>query len=156
MPQVMEGHLDGRGLKFGIVVSRFNEIVTGPLLSGALDVLGRHGVADSDVTVVKVPGAMEIPQAARRLALRGNVDGVLCLGAVIRGETPHFDYICAEVSRGVAAVHRETGLPVIFGVLTTHTLEQALDRAGGKNGNKGAEAALAALEMANLFRNLGS
>jgi len=141
-------------MRFGIVVGRFNEIVSRPLLDGAVDALLRHGAADGDIEVVLVPGSFEIPAAARELAEHGAVDAVICLGAVIRGATAHFDYVAGECARGVAAVHAATGVPATFGVLTTDTFEQALDRAGGKHGNKGADAALAAVEMVSLLRSL--
>lgn len=153
--RVFEGHIKGDGLRIGIVVSRFNEFITGKLLSGAWDSLTRHGVAAENVSVAWVPGAMEIPLVAQRMARTGDYDAVICLGAVIRGGTPHFDYVAAEVSKGVAMVQLETGLPVIFGVLTTDTIEQAVERAGTKAGNKGWDAAMSALEMANLLRSIG-
>ena len=152
--KVYEGYLQGEGLRFGIVVSRFNEFIGGKLLSGALDSLSRHGVAPADIDVAWVPGAMEIPLAAKRMAQAGRYDGIVCLGAVIRGSTPHFDYVAAEVTKGVASVQLETGVPMSFGVLTTDTIEQAVERAGTKSGNKGWDAALTALEMVNLLRNL--
>ena len=136
------------------MVSRFNEFISGKLLSGAQDSLTRHGVAAGDVAVAWVPGAMEIPLVAQRMARSGDYDAVICLGAVIRGGTPHFDYVAGEVAKGVAMVQLETGLPVIFGVLTTDTIEQAVERAGTKSGNKGWDAAVSALEMANLLRNI--
>ncbi len=150
----LEGTLLGQGLRFGIVVSRFNSLITRSLLEGALDALRRHGVAEEDVTVVWVPGGFELPQAALRLARSGRVHAVVALGAVIRGATPHFDYVAAEVAKGIAQAALQTGVPVTFGVLTTDTLEQAIERAGTKAGNKGAEAALAALEMARLWASL--
>ena len=156
MPNVFEGKLRGEGLRFGIVVSRFNEFITSRLLSGALDGLLRSGVADKDVDVVKVPGSFEIPFMARKLALSKHYDAVICLGALIRGDTPHFEYIAAEVTKGIASAAMELGVPMIFGVLTTDTLEQSIQRAGSKEGNKGWEAALAAIEMVNLERELGS
>lgn len=150
-PTVVEGRFDGSGLRFGIVASRFNELVTRRLLEGALDGLRRHGVAEGDVEVAWVPGAVEIPLAARALADSGRVSAVVTLGAVIRGATSHYDHVCAMVSSGVARAALDTGVPVIFGVLTTDTLDQALERAGSKAGNKGFEAAMAALEMATLL-----
>jgi 6,7-dimethyl-8-ribityllumazine synthase len=153
-PRVVEGVLDGKGLRIGIVVSRFNDFISERLLHGALDCLQRHGVADKDITVAHVPGAFEIPVAARRLAFSKRYDALVCVGAVIRGETSHYDQICGEVTRGVAAVALEAGLPVTFGVLTTETLHQAIERAGAKGGNKGWDAALAAIEMVSLFRSL--
>ncbi len=149
-----EGNLQGEGLSFGIVIARFNEFISGKLLSGALDCLTRHGVDRLSVEVAWVPGAFEIPLVASKLAGSGRYDAVLCLGAVIRGSTPHFDYVAAEVSKGVAKVGLDTGVPVIFGVLTTDTIEQAVERAGTKAGNKGWDAAIAGLEMASLLRSL--
>ncbi len=148
------GTLDASGMRIGIVVSRYNDVISTPLLEGALEALERHGAAPADVTVAWVPGAFEIPIAARELAERGGVEAVVCLGAVIRGETAHFDYVAGEAARGIASVHAATGVPATFGVLTVDTLEQATDRAGGRYGNKGAEAALAAVEMASLLREL--
>jgi 6,7-dimethyl-8-ribityllumazine synthase len=152
--RVLEGNLIGQGLKFGIVVSRFNEFITNKLLSGALDALKRHGVVESDVDVAWVPGAFEIPFAARQMAISGRYDAVITLGAVIRGATPHFDYVAGEVAKGVANLSLTTDTPTIFGVLTTDTIEQAIERAGTKAGNKGWEAAVSAIEMANLARTL--
>ncbi|MGH7251124.1 MAG: 6,7-dimethyl-8-ribityllumazine synthase [Nitrospiraceae bacterium] len=152
--RILEGRLDAGGLRFGIVVSKYNEFVTSRLLAGAVDVLTKAGAGDRAIEVVRVPGAFEIPLVARRLAQSGRFDAVLCLGAVIRGETSHFEYISAEASRGVARAAWESNLPVIFGVLTTDTAEQALDRAGAPERNKGAEAARTAIEMANLMRTL--
>ncbi|MBU8878757.1 6,7-dimethyl-8-ribityllumazine synthase [Bacillus sp. FJAT-29790] len=154
MKKVIEGHLVGTGLKIGIVVSRFNEFITGKLLSGAEDALKRHGVKDEDVTVVWVPGAFEIPLTAQKLAQLGGFDAILTLGTVIRGSTPHFDYVCNEVAKGVSATGMQSGIPVIFGVLTTDTIEQAIERAGTKAGNKGWDTAVGAIEMANLYRQL--
>ncbi|HET7319377.1 MAG TPA: 6,7-dimethyl-8-ribityllumazine synthase [Nitrospirota bacterium] len=154
MPKIIQGDLSGKGLKFGIVAARFNDFITARLLDGAVDALQRHGVAESDIEVVKVPGSYEIPLAARMLAQTKKYNAVICLGAVIRGATPHFEYVSAEVSKGVAAVSMETGLPVIFGVLTTDTIEQAIERAGTKSGNKGWDAALSAIEMANVVKQL--
>jgi 6,7-dimethyl-8-ribityllumazine synthase len=154
MPKVIEGKLNAGGLKFGIVVSRFNDFICEHLLSGAMDVLIRNGAEDGDIEVFKVPGAFEIPQAARKVALSKRFDAVICLGAVIRGSTPHFEYIAAEVSKGVAMVGLEGEIPVTFGVLTTDNLEQAIERAGTKSGNKGWDAALSAIEMANLYREM--
>src|SRR5262249_34945161 len=142
------GTLEGAGLRVGIVVSRFNRTVTEPLLHGALEALERHGVAAEETVVVHVPGAFEVPFAARRLAAAGRYDALVCLGAVIRGETPHFEYICAEVTRGLGRIMADHGLPVAFGMLTTDTIEQALARAGAHHGNKGYEAAVTAIEMA--------
>ena len=154
MAATIEGSFDGKGLRFGIVVGRFNDFVAGKLLDGALDALTRHDVADEDITIVKVPGSYEIPLAARRLARSGDFDGVLCLGVLIRGHTPHFDYIAAEAAKGVAQASFETDVPLLFGIITAETLEQAIDRAGAKAGNKGFDVALAGIEMANLMKNL--
>jgi len=152
MPHVFEGHLIGQGLKFAVVAGRFNEFITGKLVSGALDALYRHGVDDQDIDVAWVPGAFEIPLVAGKLASQKKYDAVICLGAVIRGATPHFDFVAAEVSKGVAKVGLDTGQPVIFGVITTDTIEQAIERAGTKAGNKGWDSAVTAIEMANLMR----
>jgi len=149
-----EGHLVAGDYKFGIVVSRFNEFISKNLLSGALDSLKRHEAADDNIDVAWVPGSFEIPLVAQKLAASGKYDAVICLGAVIRGSTPHFDYVAAEVSKGVARVGLETGVPVTFGIITADTLEQALDRAGAKAGNKGWQAALNAIEMANLMSSI--
>ncbi len=154
MPRYVEGKLNAQGLKFGIVVSRFNDFISEHLLAGALDVLIRHGAGDGDIEVVRVPGAFEIPQAARKMARANRYDALICLGAVIRGSTPHFDYIAAEVSKGVAMIGLESEIPVTFGVLTTDNIEQAIERAGSKAGNKGGDAALSAIEMANLYREM--
>jgi 6,7-dimethyl-8-ribityllumazine synthase len=147
-----EGKLDAKGLKFGIVIARFNEFISGKLLSGCLDGLRRHGAEEENIDVIWSPGSFEIPLLAKKMAAGKKYDAVICLGAVIRGATPHFDYVAAEVSKGVAHVGLETGMPVIFGVLTTENLEQAIERAGTKSGNKGFDAALAAIEMANLLK----
>ncbi|BCJ85802.1 6,7-dimethyl-8-ribityllumazine synthase [Effusibacillus dendaii] len=155
MAQVFEGNLIGTGLKIGIVVGRFNEFISSKLLSGALDALKRHGVDEDAVSVAWVPGAFEIPLIAQKMAASNKYDAVITLGAVIRGSTPHFDYVCAEVSKGVASVSLKTGVPTIFGVLTTDTIEQAIERAGTKAGNKGWEAAATAIEMANLTKRIG-
>jgi 6,7-dimethyl-8-ribityllumazine synthase len=154
MPKTTEGKLNAQGLRFAIVVSRFNDFICEHLLSGALDVLIRNGAADGDIEVFKVPGAFEIPQVAKKVVLSKKFDAVICLGAVIRGATPHFEYIAAEVSKGVAMVGLEGEVPVAFGVLTTDNLEQAIERAGTKSGNKGWDAALSAIEMANLYREM--
>ncbi|MGB5420581.1 MAG: 6,7-dimethyl-8-ribityllumazine synthase [Desulfobacterales bacterium] len=151
MVKILEGQLIAKGKRFGIVVSRFNDFITEKLLGGALDALTRTGAKENDIQIIKVPGAFEIPLAAKKAAHSGRYDAVICLGAVIRGATPHFDYVCAEVSKGVAQVGLDSGLPVIFGVLTTDTVEQAIDRAGTKSGNKGWQAAMSAVEMANLM-----
>lgn len=154
MGHTFQGELHGAGLRLALVVSRFNEVVTSRLLAGARSALERHGVHEDDVDVAWVPGAFELPLAARRLAESRRYDAVVCLGAVIRGETPHFLYVASEAARGVADVARDTGVPAIFGVITSDTLEQALERAGGKAGNKGYDAVLSAIEMANLLRRL--
>ena len=151
MPNLVEANLVAKGRKFAIVVSRFNDFITDKLVGGAIDALVRSGTLDKDIDVVKVPGAFEIPLVAQKLADQKKHDAVICLGAVIRGATPHFDYVSAEVAKGVAAASMESGTPIIFGVLTTDTLEQAIERAGSKSGNKGWDAALAAVEMANLM-----
>jgi len=152
--RTIEGMLTGRGLRIGIVVARFNEFVTSKLMEGALDALVRHEVDPDAIDVLWVPGSFEIPLAAKRMADSGRYDAVVCLGAVIRGATPHFDYVAAEVAKGVANVSLATGVPVIFGVLTTDTIEQAIERAGTKAGNKGFDAAVTAIEMANALRQL--
>ncbi|HEY3308910.1 MAG TPA: 6,7-dimethyl-8-ribityllumazine synthase [Desulfuromonadaceae bacterium] len=152
MPQFFEGKLDAKGLKFGIIVSRFNSFISERLLEGAVDALVRHGVDDKTIHVARVPGAFEIPLATKKMAESGKYDAVICLGAVIRGSTPHFDYVAAEVSKGVASVSLDSGVPVAFGVLTTDTIEQAVERAGTKAGNKGFEAAVTAIETINLFK----
>ncbi len=151
MAKIIEGKLNAAGKKFGLVVSRFNELISSQLLSGAQDCLIRHECKKDDITVAWVPGSFEIPLVAKKMVQSSNYDAVICLGAVIRGSTPHFDYISAEVSKGVAQVGLESGLPVIFGVITADTIEQALERAGTKAGNKGWDAALTAIEMVNLF-----
>ena len=155
MSKRFEGMLQGKGLKFGLVASRFNEFFTKKLLEGAQDALLRHGVNEEDIEVAWVPGSFEIPLIALKLAQSKRYDAVICLSAVIRGGTPHFDYIAAEVTKGIAKVGMETGLPVIYGVITTDTLEQAIERSGTKAGNKGFEAAMSAIEMANLTRVIG-
>ncbi len=152
--KLIEGKLWAEGFRFGIVVSRFNSFITERLLEGALDCLKRHGCRDEDIEIVWVPGSFEIPLIAKKMAKRSNYNAVIALGAVIRGETPHFDYVAAEVSKGIAAVSLETEKPVVFGVLTTDTVEQAIDRAGTKAGNKGWEAALTAIEMVNLLKEM--
>ncbi|MEW6546291.1 MAG: 6,7-dimethyl-8-ribityllumazine synthase [Bacillota bacterium] len=152
--KVYQGELLGQGLKMGIVVSRFNEFISSKLLEGALDALSRHGVSDDDITVAWVPGGFEIPSIALHMARSGRYDAVICLGAIIRGSTPHFEYVAAEVTKGVAKVGLDTGVPTIFGVITADNLEQAIERAGTKMGNKGFDAAQAAIEMANLRRHL--
>jgi len=154
MNKQVEGMLLGKGLKFGIVVSRFNEFITKKLLEGAQDALRRHGVNEEDVEITWVPGSFEIPLVAKKLAQTKRYDAVICLGAVVRGGTPHFEYIAAEVTKGIAKVGLDTELPVIYGVITADTLEQAIERAGTKMGNRGFEAAVNAIEMANLLRSL--
>ncbi|MDD4876683.1 MAG: 6,7-dimethyl-8-ribityllumazine synthase [Dehalococcoidales bacterium] len=154
MNKYFEGMLSGEGLKFGLAVSRFNEFITKKLLDGAQDALLRHGVKQEDIEVAWVPGSFEIPLIAQKLAQTKRYDAVICLGAVVRGGTPHFDYIAAELSKGIAKVSLDTGLPVIFGVITADTLEQAIERAGTKMGNKGFDAAVTAIEMANLVKNI--
>jgi 6,7-dimethyl-8-ribityllumazine synthase len=151
MSRTIEGKLLAEGKNFALVVSRFNDFVTGKLLEGALDALTRSGANDENIDIIKVPGAFEIPLAAKKLAQKSRYHAVVCLGAVIRGATPHFDYVSAEVSKGIAQVSLETSTPIIFGVVTTDTLEQAIERAGSKSGNKGWSAAMAAVEMANLI-----
>jgi len=154
MSKVIEGHLDAGGLRFGLVVSRFNSFICDRLVEGAVDALVRHGADAASIDIAKVPGAFELPLAAQRLAQSGRYDALICLGAVIRGSTPHFDYVAAEVSKGLASVGLASGLPVAFGVLTTDTIEQAIERAGTKAGNKGFEAAVTAIEMANFLKKL--
>ncbi len=154
MPKIIEGKLTAEGMRIGLLVSRFNSFVSDRLVEGAIDALQRHGADKDNIVVVRVPGAFEIPPAAKHMAASGRFDAIVCLGAVIRGATPHFDYVSAEVSKGVAMVSMESGIPVSFGVLTTDTLEQAIERAGSKSGNKGFDAAMAAIEMANLYKSL--
>lgn len=151
---IYEGKVNGRGLKFAIVVARFNEFITSKLLGGALDTLKRHETAEEDIDVAWVPGAFEIPLIAKKLAATNKYDAIICLGAVIRGSTTHYDYVCNEVSKGVAQVGLTTGVPAIFGIVTTENIEQAIERAGTKAGNKGSDAAVSAMEMANLIKNL--
>jgi 6,7-dimethyl-8-ribityllumazine synthase len=153
-PKIIEGELLARDLRFAILAARFNDFVVEPLIRGALDALRRHGVADKQVEIVRVPGAFDMPIIARKLALSQRYEAIIALGCVIRGQTPHFDYVAGECAGGIARVALESGVPIAFGVLTTDTAEQAVDRAGGKAGNKGADAALVALEMANLLRRL--
>jgi 6,7-dimethyl-8-ribityllumazine synthase len=152
MIKTMEGQLNAEGYRFALIVSRFNDFICSRLVDGAMDALLRHGAKEDGICLVKVPGAFEIPLTAKKLAETGRYDAVICLGAVIRGATPHFDYVAAEVSKGVAAVALESNVPILFGVLTTDNLEQAIERAGSKSGNKGYEAAAAAIEMVNLFK----
>lgn len=154
MANILEGNLIAEGLKFGIVVARFNEFITSKLLSGALDGLKRHGADDAAIDIAWVPGAYEIPMIAQKMAKSGKYDAVICLGAVIRGSTTHYDYVCNEVAKGVAQVGLQSGVPVIFGVVTTENIEQAIERAGTKAGNKGYDGALSAIEMANLTKRL--
>lgn len=154
MPIVIEAGMDAKGMRFGIIVSRFNSFISDRLLEGALDALIRHGAEDSNITVLRVPGAFEIPLFAQKVAQQGIYDALICLGAVIRGSTPHFDYVAAEVSKGIAQVSLKTCLPIAFGVLTTDTIEQAIERAGTKAGNKGFDAAMTAIEAANLSKKL--
>jgi 6,7-dimethyl-8-ribityllumazine synthase len=155
MSKEFEGVLQGKGLKFGVVVSRFNEFFSQKLLAGAQDALLRHGVVDEDIEIAWTPGSFEIPLIAQKMAQTKKYNAIICLGAVIRGGTPHFDYIAAEVSKGIANINLNTGVPVIFGVITTDTLEQAIERAGTKAGNKGFDAAVSAIEMANLIKAIG-
>ena len=155
MSKPIEGMLVGKGLKFGLVVSRFNEFITQKLLDGAQDTLLRHGVNQDDIEIAWVPGSFEIPLAAKKMAQTKRYDAVVCLGAVVRGGTPHFEYVAAEVTKGIAMVGLEEGLPVIYGVITADTLEQAIGRAGTKEGNQGAKAAASAIEMANLLKGIG-
>ncbi|KPK43747.1 MAG: 6,7-dimethyl-8-ribityllumazine synthase [Nitrospira bacterium SM23_35] len=152
--KIFEGELQAKGLKFGIVMSRFNEFITGKLLEGAKDALVRHGAREDDIDLVKVPGSFEIPLIARKMALKGTYNAVICLGTIIRGATPHFEYIAAEVSKGIASVSLETGVPIVFGIITSDTIEQAVERAGTKSGNKGWDAAVTAIEMAQLQKKL--
>jgi len=152
---VIEGKMKAEGFRFALIVSRFNDFICSRLVEGAMDALMRHGAAEKNVVLIKVPGAFEMPLVAKKLAESSKYDVVICLGAVIRGATPHFDYVAAEVSKGIATVALDSNIPITFGVLTTDTLEQAIERAGSKSGNKGYEAAMAAIEMANLFKELG-
>jgi len=154
MANVIEGKLDATGLKVGLAVSRFNSFIAERLLEGAIDALRRNGANEADLTIVRVPGAFELPLAAKKMADAGKFDAIICLGAVIRGATPHFDYVSAEVSKGIASVSLDSGVPVAFGVLTTDNIEQAVERAGTKAGNKGFEAAMTAIEMVNLLRSM--
>ena len=154
MPKVLEGKISAEGFRFAIIVSRFNDFISSRLMEGALDALTRHGADEEQIVLVKVPGAFEIPLSAKKLAESNQFDAVICLGAVIRGSTPHFEYVAAEVSKGIANVSLESKIPVTFGVLTTDNLEQAIERAGSKTGNKGWDAAMAAMEMVNLFKEL--
>ncbi|MGI6317136.1 MAG: 6,7-dimethyl-8-ribityllumazine synthase [Firmicutes bacterium] len=152
MVRQLEGHLNAKGFRFGLVVSRFNEFISGKLLSGAIDALIRHDAREEDIEVLWVPGSFEIPLIAKKMAKSKRYDAIICLGAVIRGSTPHFEYVAAEVSKGIALVGLETEIPVMFGIITSDTLEQAIERAGSKAGNKGWDAALGAIEMVNLIK----
>lgn len=152
--QTFEGKMNAAHMRFGVIVGRFNELITRNLLQGACDTLKRYGASEADISIVWVPGAFEIPLIAKQLALSGNVDAIICLGAVIRGATPHFDYVAGQCASGITAASMESGVPMAFGVLTTNTLEQAIERAGSKVGNKGSEAAICAIEMADLLRQL--
>jgi 6,7-dimethyl-8-ribityllumazine synthase len=153
-PKMIEGELLARDLRFAFVAARFNDFVVEPLIRGALDALKRHGASEKQIEIVRVPGAFDIPIVARKMALSRRYDALIALGAVVRGQTPHFDYVAGECASGIARIALESGVPIAFGVLTTDTMEQAVDRAGGKAGNKGADAALSAIEMANLLRRL--
>jgi 6,7-dimethyl-8-ribityllumazine synthase len=152
--KIIEGELQAKGLKFGVVISRFNDFITSKLLDGAKDALLRHGAKEEDIDVIKVPGSFEIPMVAKRLALKGTYNAIICLGTVIRGATPHFEYIAAEVSKGIASASMEIGIPIAFGVITSDTIEQAVERAGTKSGNKGWDAAITAIEMAQLLKKI--
>lgn len=154
MPEIIEGKISAEGFCFAILVSRFNDFISSKLVEGAMDALKRHGGDEDQISLIKVPGAFEIPLAAKKLAESGKFNAIICLGAVIRGSTPHFDYVAAEVSKGIAQVALESKVPVTFGVLTTDNLEQAIERAGSKSGNKGWDAAMAAMEMVNLFKQI--
>ncbi len=154
MPEPIEGSIIGTGLKFGVVVSRFNDFITSRLLAGALDAFKQCGVEERDVTVVRVPGSFEIPMVTKRMVMSNKYNAIVCLGAVIRGATPHFEYIASEVTKGIANIGLEAGIPVIYGVLTADTVEQAIERAGTKNRNRGWDAAMHAIEMVNLYREL--
>ena len=156
MPKIIEGQLVSEGRKYGIIVSRFNEFISSKLLGGALDALARHGVQDNEITVVWTPGSYEIPVVAKKMALSGDYDAVITLGAVIRGGTPHFEYVASETNKGIARVSLDTGIPIIQGIITADTLEQAIERAGAKEGNRGFAAASSAIEMANLMKNMQS
>lgn len=152
--KVIEGELSAKGLKFGIVVSRFNDFITGRLLDGAVDALVRHGADEKGIETVKVPGAFEIPLIAKKMAAKGRYDAIICLGTVIRGATPHFEYVAAEVTKGIASASMETGIPIAYGIITSDTIEQAIERAGTKAGNKGWDAAITAIEMAQVIKKL--
>jgi 6,7-dimethyl-8-ribityllumazine synthase len=152
--KIIEGELQAKGLKFGIVISRFNEFITSKLLDGAKDALIRHGAKEDDIDVAKVPGSFEVPMIAKKMAAKGVYNAIICLGTVIRGATPHFEYISAEVSKGIASASMETGVPIAFGIITCDTIEQAVERAGTKSGNKGWDAAMTAIEMAQLMKKV--
>ncbi len=152
--RIIEGEIKAEGFKFCIIMSRFNDFITSHLLNGAVDALLRHGASEDDIEVIKVPGSFEIPLAAKKIALKGSYDAIICVSAVIRGATPHFDYVAAEVSKGIAQTMLDTGVPVAFGVITSDTIEQAIERAGTKSGNKGWDAALSAIEMVDLMKKL--
>lgn len=154
MPKIIEGKIVAKGMKFGIVASRFNDFICSRLIEGAIDALMRAGTEEKDISIYKVPGSFELPLTAKKLAKSNRFDAIICLGAIIRGATPHFEYISAEVSKGIASVGLETGVPVVFGVLTTDTIEQAIERAGTKSGNKGADAALTAIEIVDLYKKI--
>jgi 6,7-dimethyl-8-ribityllumazine synthase len=154
MPKIIEGKIVAKGMKFGIVASRFNDFICGRLIEGTIDALMRAGTEEKDISIYKVPGSFELPLTAKKLAKSGRFDAIICLGAIIRGATPHFEYISAEVSKGIASVGLETEVPVVFGVLTTDTIEQAIERAGTKSGNKGADAAMTAIEIVDLFKKI--
>lgn len=155
MPNILQGEFKPQGLRFAIIVSRFNDFITKQLVSGATDALSRHGAKEEDILVVKVPGAFEIPYAAAKMARQKRYDAIICLGAVIRGDTPHFEYISAEVTKGIAKLALESDIPIIYGVITAENIEQAIERAGTKAGNKGWDAAMVAMEMLDLYRKLG-
>jgi len=154
MPRIIEGSLSAKGLTFGVVISRFNDFIGDRLMQGAIDTLLRSGASEADINIVKVPGSFEIPVAAQALIKNGKYDAIICLGAIIRGSTPHFDYIASEAAKGIAKLSMEAGLPIAFGIITADSIEQAIERAGTKSGNKGRDAALNAIEMANLFKEL--
>lgn len=154
MPKIIEGGLSAKGLRFGVVISRFNDFIGDRLMQGAVDTLIRSGALDADIEIVKVPGSFELPIAAQTMIKKGRYDAIICLGAIIRGATPHFDYIASEAAKGIAKISIETGFPIAFGIITADNLEQAIERAGTKSGNKGRDAALTAIEMANLFKEL--
>lgn len=152
--KIIEGELQAKGLKFGVVISRFNDFITSKLLDGAKDALLRHGANEDEIDVIRVPGSFEIPMVAKKIALKGTYNAIICLGTVIRGATPHFEYVASEVSKGIASASMETGLPIAFGIITSDTIEQAIERAGTKSGNKGWDAAITAIEMAQLLKKL--